>query len=783
MFSPEEVSRVENRSTMTAYRNNDLIDKVLTTVFPIMSDPKVYRALGNLFSSSKSNLKPIDKRILSQIITNDYLTCILFSFGNYNDENFFKYARNLVTKTKNPDGSLSVTLLERLYKLRQHKSYPDLVKAFPVLEKILGEVSDKPINNFVYKNKFAFGVRLNIDSNIPILEKEAFMSQFKQIIEGIDDKFETINPLVKNALIKLVKDFFIVGILQSGFNKSALSYIEYAPVKFTQELLNPALTDYNSLLGDKNFMKQYLDLFTSYFKQNNAKYFGKKDVIAQKSTHLGKFYYIPVRIERTPQSEEIATSTNPADFTNHSGGANGYDTEWDLIGNEFGVTKHNHYLLPSDGDVADKRLLNKGVKPVDATKDVGDIAITGPATGEGQIKITAAERQMGRIAPTHTTRDSKKIRNWAQVKNADAIFAIGSLIPKGATITISKGTVDKIALIPQVNGGTSGAVQMAINENKPVYVFNQKANDAYPIGWYTWNIEKQDFISTEIPTLTTNFAGIGTSSDTTEIGKQAIRDVYQKTFSNKLTSNSANIYSQLGDKTQSENVIIKPWGELKEATNAIEKNIIISTRIKNSNEHFGNLFSHDPAGKTQGLIKTETIKEAVEKYIDWVINSQDDRAKWIRKKLKTGELKNKNILYYKELGEPSHATALDYLINKYNWNKNQPTEIKPKIDNIVQKDRTIPIDGFKITLKPDGNMYFENGNIVDNETIQNKFFIRKELQDGTLRTSIFNGNTYFVLSNNKILGSGVTNLGKESIKDPKIVESILAKATLYKTNC
>lgn len=37
-------------------------------------------------------------------------------------------------------------------------------------------------------------------------------------------------------------------------------------------------------------------------------------------------------------------------------------------------------------------------------------------------------------------------------------------------------------------------------------------------------------------------------------------------------------------------------------------------------------------------------------------------------------LKNKQILYYKDLGEPSHATALDFLINKYDWDQKEETE-------------------------------------------------------------------------------------------------------------
>jgi len=152
-----------------------------------------------------------------------------------------------------------------------------------------------------------------------------------------------------------------------------------------------------------------------------------------------------------------------------------------------------------------------------------------------------------------------------------------------------------------------------------------------------------------------------------------------KNINTEVKKDAEEVYSKLGKVTKSEHVVIKPWGELKDATKAITPQGIVSTRIPNTNKHFGNPFSHDPAGKTQGLIKTETIKEAVEKFTDWVINSKDERANWIREQLKSGELKDKPILYYKELGEPSHATALDYLINKYNWDKKNNLKSEEKI--------------------------------------------------------------------------------------------------------
>ena len=93
-----------------------------------------------------------------------------------------------------------------------------------------------------------------------------------------------------------------------------------------------------------------------------------------------------------------------------------------------------------------------------------------------------------------------------QVKNSEAVFAIA----KGFEANGS------------VSGGTGWAVQMAIDSNKPVYVFLQSTNN-----WYK-RVE-DNWVITETPTLTKNFAGIGTR-ELNESGKQAIRNVYNKTF-------------------------------------------------------------------------------------------------------------------------------------------------------------------------------------------------------------------------------------------------------------
>lgn len=290
MFSLEDVKKVEDQSTITPFRNDKIISDVLNQVFPIASKPDVVMTLGRLFSDRKSSLNDAESRILSQIITNDFIGAILFTYGVYKEKSIYEYARNLITKSKNANKTYNDTLLERIYRFRKNKEYQTLIETFPVLTKIQGDVSTKPIkNNDIYQDKYAYNLVLDVDNNIPTLQKEGYMSQFKDIING---KFETKDPLVKEALINFVKDFFIAGLIQNGFNKSGLSYFEYAPIDFIQSLLNPALNFYHRVeqkLPENH--DQFLDVFKNRAKYNNASYFyipyADKRYIT-KNSYLGK---------------------------------------------------------------------------------------------------------------------------------------------------------------------------------------------------------------------------------------------------------------------------------------------------------------------------------------------------------------------------------------------------------------------------------------------------------------------------------------------------------------
>lgn len=182
-------------------------------------------------------------------------------------------------------------------------------------------------------------------------------------------------------------------------------------------------------------------------------------------------------------------------YTNHSGGAQGSDMEWEVRGRPYGV-KTNAYSFSNH-----------------TQNSSNQCKLTVEELEEGAEQAKKASLTLGRPWKYIENKPYVKnliSRNWFQVKDADCIFAIGKFV-KG-----SKYLVD---------GGTGWAVQMAIDNKKPVYFFEQNENK-----WYFYdNIIHVFMVFHYVPRLTPNFAGIGTR-EINENGKRAIMDVYGETF-------------------------------------------------------------------------------------------------------------------------------------------------------------------------------------------------------------------------------------------------------------
>jgi len=174
----------------------------------------------------------------------------------------------------------------------------------------------------------------------------------------------------------------------------------------------------------------------------------------------------------------------------HSGGADGADMMWETEGYKYGVKTIGYSFWNHTQKSKNQKIL------------------TVDELNEGFENVKIANKSLGRNPESIQYQYVKNLlsRNWFQVKNSESIYAVGKL-----------KNHNKI-----VDGGTGWAVQMGIDNNKNIFVFDQPTDS-----WYKYIYELSKFEKLYvIPKLTTNFAGIGTR-ELTHRGKEAIKEIYK----------------------------------------------------------------------------------------------------------------------------------------------------------------------------------------------------------------------------------------------------------------
>lgn len=174
----------------------------------------------------------------------------------------------------------------------------------------------------------------------------------------------------------------------------------------------------------------------------------------------------------------------------HSGGALGADITWENEGYKYGVKTIAYSFYGHKQFSKSQKILSEA--EIDS----------------GYSHVLIAEKTLKRGLNYRVYPYLKNLlsRNWYQVKNSEVIFAIGMFTNKKRNI---------------VNGGTGWAVQMSIDNNKPVYLYEQNLKTWNKFNYNNMVFEEIDYI----PKLTENFAGIGTR-DINNDGINAIKNVY-----------------------------------------------------------------------------------------------------------------------------------------------------------------------------------------------------------------------------------------------------------------
>lgn len=197
--------------------------------------------------------------------------------------------------------------------------------------------------------------------------------------------------------------------------------------------------------------------------------------------------------------------------TIHSGGATGADTVFSQEAHKLGFGVQTHSFEEHDAYVGPKDTLLRHT-PAELAQ-------------ANELLRTVNRQWLKRAFPsTNETVNNLLRRNYFQVKDADAVVAIGH---------IKNGVVD---------GGTAWAVYMGVELGKPVYVFDMQTNE-----WA--QLAPQGVLRNREPPLFQSFAGIGSRrKNLTLKGAQAARD-YMARYSStaRLSDEGAGQNKELSD--------------------------------------------------------------------------------------------------------------------------------------------------------------------------------------------------------------------------------------------
>ena len=207
---------------------------------------------------------------------------------------------------------------------------------------------------------------------------------------------------------------------------------------------------------------------------------------------------------------------NQADFVGNSGAAKGSDAYFNYKSSGHPVSFMNWH---------NQGMLNRkksGLEP-DLLLPLMDNNPQALITDESEFAkvVEIGAKRLGKEARRPAT-INKLGRNWLQVKNSDAIFAV-------ADSFYTRPDTNQLDM-SNIAGGTGWAIAYAAEKidgvERPIYVYVQSKNR-----WYKYNYNKGVFEEyNQTPVLTKRFAGIGTR-DLKDNGKLAIDNLYKNTFS------------------------------------------------------------------------------------------------------------------------------------------------------------------------------------------------------------------------------------------------------------
>lgn len=228
-----------------------LTSSLLDTLMPVTLNSSIRQQIVEIIS----DLKAYDIDKLTRTFINDWVYYLAVNYGKTaSDKNLGEYGKGLLIK-----GAADSRLVNTLLEFKLDDKWNNLRTDYPVVNSLRADIDGAVGNISLYRE----------DNSTEY--QNSIIEQF-QALAGFDDP--TYSPEDQAKISSFFKDLMLLGFIQSGLNKSPISFSDLIPNEYYAPMMAKALENYKNLSEDRQ-KQAFLD-FASKFRTNNPSIFGER---------------------------------------------------------------------------------------------------------------------------------------------------------------------------------------------------------------------------------------------------------------------------------------------------------------------------------------------------------------------------------------------------------------------------------------------------------------------------------------------------------------------------
>lgn len=249
LFTPEDFNKIDDHSIISPLNNKLLTAIIGERLMPGAYAPRfMYKAAQLITEKTQWMPKAAQRRFIANYEA-QFMEYMIKSLGKIEGENIQNYSKRLLEGKNN-----------------MVRRFNDLIGKYPELKDNYNFVSRiRPnIPNSTKIKKFNLEVQRVLDNGQD--DQNRYSREFRSLINFNDQKY---TPAQQLEIQKFFKDMANLGFVQSGFNRSNISFQDIIPHEFFADMFKNAVKNFRELItNDDKMMNQFVADFNNQFKAN-----------------------------------------------------------------------------------------------------------------------------------------------------------------------------------------------------------------------------------------------------------------------------------------------------------------------------------------------------------------------------------------------------------------------------------------------------------------------------------------------------------------------------------